>query len=134
MFFRKHRFHPPSNLGSLLIGGSEIERLFEFRCLGLSLDPRLKLRLHIHDVVKKPVQVCSHSLLNKKCFKREVFKDVIQFCYLSKYSLLCCAWLGTFKSIHNPIFFVQRGIIRAMCGANRRTPSQGCLWNWDFSS
>ena len=40
--------------------------------------------------------------------------------------LIYCAsaWSGTFKSLFNPVFIVQKGVIRAMCGPNRRAPFQ----------
>ena len=66
--FHKARIFPPNTIESLLIGGSHIERVFEFRYLGVKLDPCLNLNLHIQDVVKK-CQNLFPSFQNNKCFK-----------------------------------------------------------------
>ena len=59
--FHTPRNFPPNTLDSLFIGGSEIERVFECTCVVVNLDTSLKVKLHIHDVVKKTVssvQMC----------------------------------------------------------------------------
>ena len=46
----------------LFIGTSDMESVFEFKCLSVNLDPCLKFKSYIHDVVKKTVPICSHHL------------------------------------------------------------------------
>ena len=134
MVFQKPRNFPPSTLDSLFIGGSEIERVSEFRCLCVNLNPCLKFKLHIHDVVKKLSEfvtvICKiRAVLNERCLK------ILYYSIIYPNFIYCAsAWSGTFKSFFNPVFVVQKGVIRAKCGANRRNPSQGFFKNWDFSS
>ena len=42
------------------------------------------------------------------------------------------AWSGSFESFFNPVFIVQKGVILAMCEANRRTLSQGLFEELEF--
>ena len=74
MVFHKPRFFPPNTLESLFIGASQIERVFDFRCLGVNLDHCLKFKLHIHDVVKKfskfVLVICKiRDVLKERCLK-----------------------------------------------------------------
>ena len=116
MVFHKPRTFPPSTLDSLFIGGSEIERVLEFRCLGVNLDPCLKFKLS-----KFVPIICEiRYVLNERCLKMlyySVIYPTIIYC--------ASAWSGTFKSFFKLVFIVEKGVNRAMCGANRRTPSQG---------
>ena len=66
--FHKPRIFAPNTLESLFIGASQIERVFDFRCLGVNLDHCLKFKLHIHDV-EKAVKICSRHIKNKRCFE-----------------------------------------------------------------
>ena len=103
LVFHKPRSLTPSPFELLFIGRSQIERVFELRYLDLNLDPCLKLKLHIHDVVKK-------------------LTNFVPIVYNITYCASACS--STFKSFFDLVFIVQKGIIRAMCGANRRTASQ----------
>ena len=124
MLFHKPRISPPGTLDSLFIGGSQIERLFEFRCLGANLDHCLKFKLHNLNVVKKLSKMFliiykTRDVLNERCWK------MLYYSVIHPNIIYCAsAWSCTFKWFFNPVSIVQKGVIRAMCGANRRTPSQ----------
>ena len=112
MVFHKLRFFPPCIFNSLFIGGSQISG-----CLGVNLDPSSKFKSH--------VQSCFYHLqivyvLNEMCLK------VLYYSVIYHNNIYCAsAWSGTFNSLFDPAFIVQKGATWRKCWIDRRTPSQG---------
>lgn len=124
MIFHKPRANLPSDYPPLTICNSVVNRVMEVRCLGVILDPCLKFNLHIHSIVKKiskfiPIIFKIRDLLDRKCLR------LIYYALVYPNIIYCAsAWAGTFKNVLNPVHIVQKGIIRAIHGVARRTPSQ----------
>ena len=71
------------NLAIISSSGSSIERVSEYRYLGIWLDEKLSFKFHIENLITKLRQKIGFLYRNKACFPASCKKSIIEATFLS---------------------------------------------------
>ena len=112
------------NISSICIGDCVLARVYEARFLGIILDPQLKFDLHLLHVVKKLAKFVPIMNKIRDYFNTSTLKLLYHAIVYPNFIYCISAWGGVNKTTLAAVNIMQKGIIRAMLGVNRRTHSE----------
>lgn len=96
------------------INNLSIERIYEIKFLGVTIDSLLKWRPHIEEVKTKISRVTGLLYKIRNCLNIDTLKN-IYYSLAYVHLIYCCSvWGGAYKTIISELFITQKKLIRVM--------------------